>query len=152
MGWCGLGRFCLLLFELLQDATWAKRGETGCGATPGCPPIAAGGALGQPVALGFEEGAFLCLIFKEQELLVFLMQMPSLASGDLRIHHLALSKPRQDASAEASTGDTQTWSFMVTSVLENCFRSQFMLVSSVPTLAPQLPCPPRGGWSQLQEG
>lgn len=62
------GEILPIFFELLPDVTWAKRGKTGCGATPGCPPTVAGGTPGQPVALGFEEDVFLCLIFKEQEL------------------------------------------------------------------------------------
>lgn len=66
----------------------------------------------------------------------FLMWTPPPASGDPRFHHLTFSKPRQDASAETSTSDTQTWSFVVTSVLGNHFRSQCLLVSSVPMLPP----------------
>jgi len=65
------GEILPFLLQLLPDASWVKWGETGCGATPGCPAIVAGGTLGQLVALGFEEGVFLCLIFEDLELLGF---------------------------------------------------------------------------------
>ncbi|XP_062473028.1 uncharacterized protein LOC134162807 isoform X2 [Pezoporus occidentalis] len=57
---------------------------------------------------------------------LLLVEVLSLSSGGWRIHHLTLPKPRQDAAMKPPQG-TPRPGFMVTPVLENHSRSQFML-------------------------
>ncbi|XP_061225157.1 uncharacterized protein LOC133220807 [Neopsephotus bourkii] len=57
---------------------------------------------------------------------LLLVEVDALSSGGWRIHHLTLPKPRQDAAMKPPQG-TPRPGFMVTPVLENHSRSQFML-------------------------